>query len=126
MTESEFLRMPGWPLGESSTIYMDGTGVYYLRRHKKPGIVDQFVITKSQADNLNEVVNEAMAESAPEITKADVERVLRENGLTDQPEKYDSDIHGWRCKHPDRYGKCDCFSQFADSILALLKGEKSD
>lgn len=30
-------------------------------------------------------------------------------------------IHGWRCEHPERYGKCDCVEQIARTILAALE-----
>lgn len=48
--------------------------------------------------------------------KAAIVRVLRENGLTDEPEKYDGDIHSWRCTYPDRYGHCSCFKDLADDL----------
>lgn len=47
-----------------------------------------------------------------------IERVLRENGLTDRPDQYDSNIHSWRCEHPDRYGSCDCFAELVTDLAA--------
>lgn len=50
-----------------------------------------------------------------------VERILRENGLTDRPDLYDGSIHSWRCGHPDRYGSCECFAE----LVADLTEEES-
>lgn len=59
--------------------------------------------------------------SAPtEHDTTDLERVLRENGLTDRPDLYDSSIHSWRCEHPDRYGPCSCFRELVGEIDALI------
>lgn len=55
-----------------------------------------------------------------------VVRVLRESGLTDRPEEFDSDIHSWRCSHPDIYGRCDCFQELAEDLAALLAASLSD
>jgi hypothetical protein len=52
--------------------------------------------------------------------RGEVERVLRENGLSDEPGKYDSSIHSWRCDFPDIYGQCSCFAELADELVALL------
>ena len=49
----------------------------------------------------------------------EIERILRENGLTDEPSKYDGSIHSWRCEYPDRYGECSCFAE----LVADLRGE---
>lgn len=54
-------------------------------------------------------------------TREQVEAALRGLGLTDEPDKYGGGIHGWRCEHPDRYGKCDCFKNAVDDLHALLK-----
>lgn len=51
----------------------------------------------------------------------EVERVLRENGLTDKPGEFDSDIHSWRCSHPDIYGPCECFQELRDDISAAIR-----
>lgn len=37
-----------WELGESSTVYMDGSGLFYIRTEGKPGI--RFSITSRRAD----------------------------------------------------------------------------
>lgn len=50
----------------------------------------------------------------------EIERVLRENGLTDRPDKYDSSIHSWRCEHPDRYGPCDCFAELVADLTRVI------
>ncbi len=54
-------------------------------------------------------------------TREQVEAVMRGWGLTDEPEQYGDGIHGWRCEHPDRYGRCNCFADAVDEIFALLQ-----
>jgi hypothetical protein len=54
-----------------------------------------------------------------------IERVLRENGLTDRPDKYGSSIHSWRCEHPDRYGHCSCFAELVAELVACVEGVRS-
>lgn len=49
-----------------------------------------------------------------------LERVLRENGLSDEPAKYDSSIHSWRCWHPDIYGPCGCFAELVSDLTDVL------
>lgn len=51
----------------------------------------------------------------------DVEGVLRGAGLTDEPGKYDSDIHSWRCSHPDIYGPCSCFQELVADLRAEVR-----
>lgn len=48
--------------------------------------------------------------------RVDIETVLRANGLTDEPEKYDGDIHSWRCSEVERYGKCNCFELLLNEL----------
>lgn len=48
---------------------------------------------------------------------------MRGWGLTDHPEEYGDGIHSWRCEHPDRYGRCDCFTLAVDEMMALLAGD---
>lgn len=55
------------------------------------------------------------------VTRAQIEAVLRGWGLTDEPDKFGDGIHSWRCEHPDRYGRCDCFTTAVDDIEKLLK-----
>lgn len=70
---------------------------------------------KAEEKRVNEVVT--MREA--------VKRVLRENGLTDNPAEHGlSGIHSWRCEHPDRYGKCDCFSMLVDDLMDLIKEKR--
>lgn len=52
--------------------------------------------------------------------RVEVERVLREYGLTDEPEKFDGSIHSWRCAHPDRYGRCACFAELTDDLTRVI------
>lgn len=53
------------------------------------------------------------------VPASEIERVLRENGLTDRPDQFDSSIHSWRCEHPDRYGSCTCFADLVAELAAL-------
>lgn len=49
-----------------------------------------------------------------------VAEVLRANGLTDNPHRYDSSIHSWRCEYPDRYGPCSCFQDLVADLEGLI------
>lgn len=57
-----------------------------------------------------------------ETLRQAVERVLRENGLTDRPDQCDGSIHSWRCEYPDRYGPCGCFAELTDDLVGVLAG----
>lgn len=48
-----------------------------------------------------------------------IEAILRAAGLTDKPGEFDSSIHSWRCEHPDRYGKCDCFQELVRELAEV-------
>lgn len=64
-----------------------------------------------------------MAEAAaatPDL-RSDLDEVLRGSGISDQPETFDSDIHSWRCAHPDRYGRCSCFTELIDDLVPIVK-----
>lgn len=50
--------------------------------------------------------------------REEIANVLKGLGLTDMPEEYDDGIHGWRCSHPDLYGRCSCFEEAVDALLA--------
>lgn len=52
----------------------------------------------------------------------EISRVLRENGLTDRPDLFDSSIHSWRCEHVEQYGPCSCFQELVDDLAALFGG----
>lgn len=53
-------------------------------------------------------------------TAIEIERVLREAGLTDRPDLYDGNMHSWRCSYPEVYGACSCFTELIDSLLAVM------
>lgn len=55
------------------------------------------------------------------VTRKQIEAVLRGLGLTDGPESYGDGIHGWRCEHPDIYGRCDCFKVAVNDLYELMK-----
>jgi hypothetical protein len=50
-----------------------------------------------------------------------LEAALRGAGLSDDPGQFDSDMHSWRCKYPDIYGPCSCFSDLLDDLLNAAK-----
>lgn len=52
--------------------------------------------------------------------RSDIRKVLEGWGLTDNPAEYGDGIHGWRCEHPDRYGRCDCFEDAVTDIMKLI------
>ena len=53
--------------------------------------------------------------------RAALDAYLRGQGITDEPEKYDDGIHGWRCNYPDIYGRCDCFAESVDDLAAVVE-----
>ncbi len=55
-----------------------------------------------------------------------VERILREHGLNDNPGEYDSNIHSWRCEYPDLYGSCSCFGELRDDLTSTLRAALTD
>lgn len=59
-------------------------------------------------------------------TRSDVRKILEGWGLTDRPEEYGDGIHGWRCEHPDRYGRCECFENAVTDIMELIDSEHGD
>lgn len=48
-----------------------------------------------------------------------IEAVLRGAGLSDKPGEYDSDIHSWRCTHPEIYGACDCYQELVRELAEV-------
>ena len=56
-------------------------------------------------------------------TRDEVRKVLEGLGLTDRPDEYGDGIHGWRCEHPDRYGRCDCFEEAVTAVMTLIGGK---
>lgn len=60
------------------------------------------------------------ATNAPNL-RSDLDEVLRGSGISDRPETFDSDIHSWRCSHPDRYGRCSCFTELIDDLVPIVK-----
>lgn len=54
-----------------------------------------------------------------------IDATLRGAGLTDQPREFDSNIHSWRCEHPDRYGPCSCFQELVDDLLRAVDPDQA-
>lgn len=48
---------------------------------------------------------------------------LEGQGLSAHPDQYDSNIHGWRCEYPDRYGPCSCFEELVAAVLSDVEAE---
>ena len=55
-------------------------------------------------------------------TREQIAEVLRGIGLSDLPDEYDSSIHSWRCEHPEIYGRCSCFDDAVNDLVALMSG----
>ena len=55
----------GWPLSPTSTIYMDGTAVYGVRRYGIPGVTN-VVLRCEHADLIREVVAERIEQAKAE------------------------------------------------------------
>lgn len=69
-----------------------------------------------------EHVFRAVSETRPD--RGTIEAWARGIGMSDEPEKYHSSIHSWRCEYPDRYGRCECFKEFLDGLMNLIEGKK--
>lgn len=70
-----------------------------------------------------ERVFKPVSETCTGPTEQEVEMFLRGIGLSDEPDKFDSSIHSWRCEHPDRYGRCTCFQEVQRDLTKLIRGE---
>lgn len=58
----------GWPLSPTSTIYMDGTTVYGVRRYGIPGVTN-VVLRREHADLIREVVAERIQQAKAEALR---------------------------------------------------------
>lgn len=54
----------GWPLGPTSTVYMNGKSVYHVRHYGKPGIVATVELSQEQAEAIRQVVEERIRDEA--------------------------------------------------------------
>lgn len=54
-----------WPLGPTSTVYMDGTALYGVRRYGIPGVTN-VVLRREHADLIREVVTERIKQAKAE------------------------------------------------------------
>lgn len=52
----------GWPLGETSTMYMNGKAVYDIRRYGKPGILASVELRPEKAEWVREAVADRIRE----------------------------------------------------------------
>ena len=50
-----------------------------------------------------------------------LESVLRGQGLTDEPDRYDDGIHSWRCSYPAAYGRCSCFDDSIEDVVQTVE-----
>ena len=46
-----------------------------------------------------------------------IRQALIEAGLSDRPDRDDSDIHSWRCSHPGQWGRCTCLDDLVDDLV---------
>ena len=73
-----------FPLGDTSTVYMDGTGCYQLVSLDRPGVIATVVMRPDRAEMYRESIGRAMADAWDEG-------------------------HNAGCGDPyKRYGECDC------------------
>ena len=68
----------GWPLGPTSTVYMNGKSVYHIRQYGKPGIFASVELRQDDAEAIRMVVEERIREVREEAYdeggKAAIER----------------------------------------------------
>lgn len=62
---SDYLR-DRFPLADTSTVYMNGSAVYNLVHHDKPGIIAPVTMFPAQAEQFRAAIKEAMAEAFEE------------------------------------------------------------
>lgn len=56
--------------------------------------------------------------------RADIEKVLKDNGLSDNP---DNELHSWRCKYPVHgQSPCTCFSVLVDDLVKVSETKISN
>jgi len=87
---------------------------------RRAGTVKQ---AEAEFDRWLSQVSETTPPPRPLPTEQEVEMFLRGIGLSDEPDKFDSSIHSWRCEHPDRYGRCSCFQEALRDLMKLIRGE---
>lgn len=54
-----------------------------------------------------------------------VDELMRAHGLTDEPARFSSSIHSWRCEYPERYGACACYQELKQDIEAFVQQQVS-
>ena len=59
---SDYLRRR-FPLGDTSTVYMDGTSCYQLVSHDRPGVIATVVMRPEQAEMFRQAIGRAMADA---------------------------------------------------------------
>lgn len=57
----------------------------------------------------------------PQKRREAIAAALRGIGLSDDPAQFDSDIHSWRCRYPERYGRCDCFTEAVETTARAVE-----
>jgi hypothetical protein len=74
--------LDGWPLGPTSTVYMDATALFNVRMRGKVGILATVRLSQDQAQMIRDVVSEAIQTTE----NTTIERLVREwddGGLLD-------------------------------------------
>ncbi|MDU2072532.1 MAG: hypothetical protein E7E98_08495 [Cutibacterium avidum] len=56
----------------------------------------------------------------PTSLRERIDTVLQGAGLSPRPDEFDSSIHSWRCKYPDRYGRCTCLAELVDDLVRAV------
>lgn len=65
----------GWPLDPTSTVYMDGTGLYHIHKYDEPGIITSVRMPLSAGEAIRTVVGKGLVD-VRNNTVADVLCVL--------------------------------------------------
>lgn len=107
----------GWPLSPTSTVYMDGTAVYVVRRYGIPGATN-VVLRCEHADLIREVVAERIEQAKAEAWDEALQ--ARASWMQDQRYYSEDEVpnpyrieHDECCPHPKcpGGGLCCCLSE---------------
>ena len=63
----------GWPLGPTSTVYMNGKAVYHIRQYGKQGILASVELHQREAEAIRRVVEELIRAVTKEARAAELE-----------------------------------------------------
>lgn len=63
----------GWPLGPTSTVYMNGKAVYHIRQYGRQGILASVELHQREAEAIRQVVEERIRAVRVEARAAELE-----------------------------------------------------